>query len=56
MDGRGWEVRGYLSILKARYQLEATAEISILQRLVLPLNNRMEASSWCFNERLTQVL
>ena len=44
-----------LSVLKARYQLETTAEIGILQRLVLPLN-RIEASSWCLNERLTQVL
>ena len=34
-----------LSVLKARYQLETTAEIGILQRLVLPLNKRIEASS-----------
>ena len=44
---------GLLSVLKARYQLETTAEIGILQRLVLPLNKRIEASSWCLNERLT---
>ena len=30
-----FEVVAILSILKARYQLETTAEISILQRLVL---------------------
>ena len=45
-----------LSVLKARYQLETTAEMVIFQRLVLPLNKRIEASSWCLNERLTQVL
>ena len=31
-----------LSVFKARYQLEATAEIGIFQRLVLPLNRRIE--------------
>ena len=32
-----------LSVLKAIYQLEAIAEIGMLQRLVLPLNRRIEA-------------
>ena len=36
----------------ARYQLETTTEIDTLQRLVLPLNKRIEASSWCLNEEV----
>ena len=34
-----------LSVHKARYQLESTAEIGIFQWLVLPLNRRIEGSS-----------
>ena len=37
------ELTESLSVLKARYQLETTAERGILQRLVLPLNRRIEA-------------
>ena len=32
-----------LSVLKARYHLESTAEIGKFQRLILPLNRRIEA-------------
>ena len=47
---------GPLSVLKARSQLESTAEIGNLQRLILPLNRREEGSSWYLNENSTQVL
>ena len=45
-----------LSVLKARYLLESAAEIGKFQRLILPLNRRIEGPSWYLNERLTQVL
>ena len=45
-----------LRLLKARYQLESTAEIGKFQRLILPLNRRVEGSSWYLNERVIQVL
>ena len=45
-----------LSVLKARSQPESTAEMGNLQRLILPLNRRVEGSSWYLYESSTQVL
>ena len=35
----------FLSVLKARYQLESAAEVGKFQRLILPLNRRIEGPS-----------
>ena len=45
-----------LGVLKARTQVESTAEIGNLQRLILSQNRRVEGSSWYLNESSTQVL
>ena len=40
----------------SRYQLESAAEIGKFQRLILPLNRRIEGLSWYLNERQLKYL